>query len=169
MERYVAFLRAVNVGGTGKLPMPQLKSMCEECAFENVRTYIASGNVIFESELSKIHIKKILENKLEAFAGKKVGIVLHTGNELLQILESNPFPKAQPNQVIVFLFDNTLSPSILDDVSNQKSEELRLIDNTLFVHYPEGQGSSKLKISATKNGTGRNLNTIRKLADMAKE
>jgi uncharacterized protein (DUF1697 family) len=56
MTRYIALLRAVNVGGTGKLPMAELRSMCESVGFTNVRTYIASGNVVFDSKLAEASV-----------------------------------------------------------------------------------------------------------------
>ena len=66
MTSFVALLRAVNVGGTGKLPMTDLKTMCEAAGFRSVRTYIASGNVVFESELTAPRVKKELEDRLLA-------------------------------------------------------------------------------------------------------
>ena len=74
MTAFVALLRAVNVGGTGKLPMSELKAMCEALGFEGVRTYIASGNVVFASRKSEAAVKKALEARLEAYAGKPVGV-----------------------------------------------------------------------------------------------
>ena len=65
MTAFVALLRAVNVGGTGKLPMSELKEMCEALGFAGVRTYIASGNVVFESRKSEAAVKKALEASLE--------------------------------------------------------------------------------------------------------
>ena len=64
MTIYVAFLRAVNVGATGKLPMSNLRRMCVELGFDDVQTYIASGNVVFTSDKSKHAAKTALEEKL---------------------------------------------------------------------------------------------------------
>ncbi|RYE86040.1 MAG: DUF1697 domain-containing protein, partial [Myxococcales bacterium] len=71
---FVALLRAVNVGGTGKLPMTDLKKICEQAGFSGVRTYIASGNVVFTSELSAAGVKARLEARLADYAGKPVGV-----------------------------------------------------------------------------------------------
>ena len=70
MISFIALLRAVNVGGTGKLPMSELKAMCEELGFTAVRTYIASGNVVFATRKSEAAVKTALEKRLEAYAGK---------------------------------------------------------------------------------------------------
>ena len=94
MTAFVALLRAVNVGGTGKLPMSELKAMCEALGFEAVRTYIASGNVVFTSRKSESAVKKALEARLEAYAGKPVGVMVRTAAEMQAVLKDNPFPKA---------------------------------------------------------------------------
>ena len=90
--RYVALLRAVNVGGTGKLPMKELVSICEAAGFLNVRTYIASGNVIFSSHLPERGVREALERGLLEYAGKPVGVLIRTGAEMWKVLEGNPFP-----------------------------------------------------------------------------
>ncbi len=71
MMAYVALLRAVNVGGTGKLSMAELERMCVRAGFEDVRTYIASGNVVFGSKLPEAAVKSRLEAALSAYAGKQ--------------------------------------------------------------------------------------------------
>src|SRR3984885_3077718 len=82
MTKYVALLRAVNVGGTGKLPMTELKSMCDASGFLNARTYIASGNVVFESNLTESAVKASLTKCLSTFAGKPVDVMVRTGPEM---------------------------------------------------------------------------------------
>ena len=82
MTAFVALLRAVNVGGTAKLPMSELKAMCEALDYEHVKTYIASGNVVFKSRKSETAVKAALEKQLEAYAGKPVGVLVRTAAEL---------------------------------------------------------------------------------------
>ena len=71
MTVYVALLRAINVGGTGRLPMAALKAMCEAAGFETVRTYIASGNVVFSADRSEPEVKAALEKRLKDYASKQ--------------------------------------------------------------------------------------------------
>ena len=85
MGTFVALLRAVNVGGTGKLPMNELKTMCEELGFSAVRTYIASGNVVFNSRKSEAAVKAALEKRLADYAGKPVGVVVRTAAEMAAV------------------------------------------------------------------------------------
>lgn len=169
MTSYIAFLRAVNVGGTGKLPMSDLKNMCERVGFQAVRTYIASGNVVFKSEKSEAAVKASLEDKLQAYAGKPVSVFVRTLPELTAVLADNPFPDALPNRTVAFFLDERPQAVVLHDVTGKKDEEIGLGSREIYVHYGEGMGTSKLKIPAAKMGTARNMNTIAKLVAMAAE
>lgn len=169
MTVFVALLRAVNVGGTGKLPMSDLKSLSESAGFRKVRTYIASGNVVFESRKSEAQVKSDLERELLDYAGKPVGVVVRTSGELADVLARNPFPEAAPNRTVAIFLDEPPMNDALDQLPGKKNEELRLGVREIYVHYGDGMGSSKLKIPAAKNGTARNINTIAKLAEMAAE
>jgi uncharacterized protein (DUF1697 family) len=167
MTKYVALLRAVNVGGTGKLPMSELRAMCESIAFANVRTYIASGNVIFESDRSEAAVKAELERCLQAYAGKPVGVLIRTGPELAAILAGNPFQSAAPNRTVAIFLDAPPPADTLAGVSGQQTEEIALGKREIYVHYGNGMAESKLKIRAATSGTARNMNTVAKLAELA--
>ncbi len=91
MSRFVALLRAVNVGGTGKLPMAELTAICVRCGFDGVRTYIASGNVVFAAEGDEMTIRTALEAELRAYAGKAVGVLVRTAAEIAAVAAANPF------------------------------------------------------------------------------
>jgi uncharacterized protein (DUF1697 family) len=167
MTTFVALLRAVNVGGTGKLPMAGLKAMCFDAGLTRVQTYIASGNVVFESNKPKTVVKAALEKRLLSYAGKPVGVVLRTGSEMRAVLEANPFPKAAPNHTYVFFLEERPPSDALDKVAGMEDEEIRLGKREIYVCYPSGMGRSKLRIPAAKSGTARNMNTVAALADMA--
>src|SRR5262245_52054536 len=167
MTRYVALLRAVNVGGTGKLPMADLKAMCLDAGFIRVETYIASGNVVFESKGAASKVKAELEARLLAYAKKPIGVVLRTAAEMTAILKANPFPKGKPNFTYSIFLDQRPPRDALDHTIGQSDEEMRLGEREIFVHYPSGMGRSKLRIPAAKTGTARNMNTVAKLAEIA--
>jgi uncharacterized protein (DUF1697 family) len=169
MTSFVALLRAVNVGGTGKLPMSHLKEFCEELGFGNVRTYIASGNVVFESRKSEAAIKAAIEKRLEAFAGKPVSALVRTAAEMAQVLADNPFPKAAPNRTMAVFLDRAPPADTLAGIRGQRDEEIRLGRREIYIHYGQGMGSSKLVVAAAKSGTARNMNTVATLARMAAE
>ena len=167
MPRYVALLRAVNVGGTGKLPMSELKAMCEELGFGAVRTYIASGNVVFSSKLGAPKVKAALEKRLHAHVGKPVGVAVRSADEIAAVLKANPFPKAPANTTVAIFLDEPPPKDALKDIKGQQDEQMRLGKREIYVAYGSGMGRSKLKIPAAANGTARNLNTIAKLAELA--
>jgi uncharacterized protein (DUF1697 family) len=169
MGAFVALLRAVNVGGTGKLPMSELTVMCEELGFSAVRTYIASGNVVFGSRKSEAAIKTALEKRLQAYAGAPVGVLVRSAAELAQVLANNPFPKAAPNRTVAIFLDRPPPADALAAIRGRNGEEVRLGRREIYVQYGDGMGTSKLVIPAAKTGTARNMNTIATLAKMAAE
>lgn len=169
MTAYVALLRAVNVGGTGKLPMTDLKRLCEEAGFQSVRTYIASGNVVFDSPFSEARVKKALESRMEEYAGKPVGVLVRTGPELRQVVADNPFPDAKASWCVALFLDEAPPKDTLKTLKGQQDEQVALGRREIYVSYGSGMGRSKLAIPAAKGATARNMNTIAKLAQMAEE
>ena len=167
MPAYIALLRAVNVGGTGKLPMTELKSMCEQAGFDKVKTYIASGNVVFQSKKSEAQVKKLLEASLAAYAGKPVGVMVRTAAEMAAVLAANPFTDAPGNRTVAIFLDEQPPANALEAATGQQDEEVRLGLREIYVLYGQGMADSRLKIPVAKNGTARNINTIGKLAEMA--
>jgi len=167
MIRFVALLRAVNVGGTGKLPMNDLVQLCTDAGFEDVQTYIASGNVVFATDLPIDQAKTALEARLEAYAGRPVPVFIRTGLELNRIWNANPFPDKPGNRTMVVFLDGTPPKDTLEQATGLKTEEVRLGERELYIHYGEGMGQSKLKIPAAQSGTARNMNTVAKLVKMA--
>jgi uncharacterized protein (DUF1697 family) len=164
---YIVLLRAVNVGGTGKLPMAELKAICKAAGFTQVQTYIASGNVVLHSTLSAAKVKAALEAKLLAYAGKSVGVLVRTGPEMAAVLAKNPFPQCAPNRVVAIFLDTPPDADAIAKATGRKDEEIALGVRELYVHYGQGMADSKLKIPAAQHGTARNMNTVSKLASMA--
>ncbi|NLP65800.1 DUF1697 domain-containing protein [Paraburkholderia sacchari] len=167
MPTFIALLRAVNVGGTGKLPMTELRAMCEALGFASVRTYIASGNVVFQSRLSAASVKQQLERSLEDYAGKPVGVLLRTADEMAAVLAANPFASAPPERTLAIFLDAAPSADALEKASGQGTERIALGTREIYVYYQDGIARSKLKIPAAKNGTARNMNTVATLAQWA--
>jgi uncharacterized protein (DUF1697 family) len=169
MTAYVALLRAVNVGGTGKLPMSDLRTICEDVGLRRVRTYIASGNAVFESDLGEAEVRAALETRLQAYAGKSIGVMVRTAEAMAGVRDANPFKDEPPNRTVA-LFLNAPPPcDALDSVRNRTTEKLALGVREIYVAYGEGMGQSKLIIPAAGEGTARNINTVTKLAAMAAE
>jgi uncharacterized protein (DUF1697 family) len=167
MAVYILLLRAVNVGGTGKLPMAELKAMCEDAGFLKVRTYIASGNVVFETPMPLKKIRAAVEARLLAYAGKPVGVVIRTQAELEAVLKANPFRKAAPNRTVAIFLDEPPPTGALAEAKGLTEELMHLGVREIYVTYGDGMAHSKLRIPAAKAGTARNMNTVAKLVAMA--
>ena len=169
MPVFVVLLRAVNVGGTGKLPMSDLKRLCEKAGFLNVRTHIASGNVVAERDGAEAETKAALKAEIQAHAGKPVGVIVRTAAEMAKVVADNPFPDRSASQTVAIFLNRAPPTGALKEVKGQANEELRLGVREIYVHYPDGIGRSKLLIPAAGAGTARNMNTVAKLAAMAAE
>jgi uncharacterized protein (DUF1697 family) len=167
MTAYIALLRAVNVGGTGKLPMAVLRDMGAACGFDDVRTFIASGNLLFECDDSEADVKAALEAKLENYAGKRVPVLIRTGAELAAIVAANPFPDAHGSRHMVFFYDAPPAPDIIAGCRDIQGERIALGQRELHVDYGEGIRFTKLKIPGKEDRTGRNMNSVRKMAELA--
>jgi uncharacterized protein (DUF1697 family) len=168
MGRYVALLRAVNVGGTGMLPMAELVAMCTGAGFADVRTYIASGNVVFGSDADAAAVKAALEARLLAYAGRRVGVVVRNAAEMAAVLAGNPFAEAPGNRVMAIFLDRPAREADLEGIAGMTAdEEVRLGRAEIYVRYGSGMAATQLRIPAAKEGTARNMNTVAKLASMA--
>jgi uncharacterized protein (DUF1697 family) len=163
---YVALLRAVNVAGTGKLPMSDLRAMGEALGFASARTWIASGNLLFESDLSEAEVKVVLETRLEAYAGKTVPVFVRTASEMAVVRAADPFPDAHGSRHMVYFLDNAPAPDTIETARDQAGERIALGTREIYVDYGEGIRFTKLKLSATKISTGRSMNTVVKLVAM---
>lgn len=164
MTGWVALLRAVNVGGTGRLAMSDLRALAEAAGLRAVRTLLASGNLLFDSDLDEAGIRQLLEQRLQAHAGAPVGVLVRTQAEMAQVLARNPFPDAAANHVMAIFLDRTAPHEALQGLSGQTDEALQPGVREIYVHYPGGMAISTLRIPAARTGTARNMNTLAKLA-----
>jgi uncharacterized protein (DUF1697 family) len=168
MTVFVALLRAINVGGTGMLPMKELSALCADLGLEKARTYIQSGNVVFESFLPEEAVRDKLEQALTEKMGKRIDVVVRTASELRSVLEANPFPDAQPAKVAVFFRSDPVPKGLLDNLAIPGREEVCPGRREIYIHYPDGMGRSKLKLPRSAGvGTVRNINTVAKLVAIA--
>jgi uncharacterized protein (DUF1697 family) len=169
MPVLAAFLRAINVGGTGKLPMKDLVALCEAAGLASVRTYIASGNVVFATALDAAEVEARLGRALLAYMGKPVGLALRTAEELEAVLALNPFTAHDAKAVTITFLPAAPAPNLLDTIVRPDGEELALGPREVFVHYPAGMGTSTLKLPFAKHGTARNLGTVRAVLALVRE
>jgi uncharacterized protein (DUF1697 family) len=177
MPRFIAVLRAINVGGTGKLPMKDLKSACEEAGLLKVATYIASGNLVFDhdgsADTAKAIVAQILRDK---FGLTKNHTIIRTPKMLADAIAANPFPDSaadHANRLLLHFLEATPPAEAAEALAAWTGpEKHHLAGDHLYVDYIAGIADSKLTTAVLDRslrvaGTARNWNTVRKLLEMA--
>ena len=171
MATHVALLRAVNLGGTNKVSMADLRRLVESLGFTGVTTFIQSGNVLFTSR------RRVTAGAIELAISRELGmdvpVMVRTVAEVEGIIEANPFPRADPGKLHVGFMADGPPPAALADLDHDRflPEEFAVIGAELYLHLPNGMGRSKLpgyleraiKIPTTI----RNWNTVSKLLELA--
>jgi uncharacterized protein (DUF1697 family) len=177
MTSYIALLRAINVGGRGKVAMSDLRELFEGLGFEDVRSLLQTGNVVFEGGARKATaLEALLEREASAQLGLRTDFLLRTAAEWKGIVAGNPFPdeaKSDPGHLVVIFLKNAPKPADVRELqaSITGPEVIRAKGRQLYVTYPDGIGRSKLtnarmdKALGTR-GTGRNWSTVIKIRDL---
>ena len=177
MTVFAALLRAINVAGTGIIKMADLKALCEETGFGDVRTLLQSGNVVFTATGTDKVVARKLADAIEKSHGFRPAIAVRTAAEIADTIERNPFKaetKADPRFVVVgFLAGPPTAGAAgrVAAVTGAAGERLKLSGRELYIHYPEGQGRSKVTNAVLERTLGvpvtvRNWNTVTKLSTM---
>jgi uncharacterized protein (DUF1697 family) len=163
---YVALVRAVNVTGTGMLPKEKLKAMGEACGFDNVRTFINSGNLLFTSDLAESTVQKRMEQRVADHFGRPVAVYVRSAAEMTRAANRNPFADEPPNRVFAHFINEKPVQSMLDEARDVQGERMALGPRLIYVSYGDGIGKTKLKLPAVKKGTARNMNSVAKIAEL---
>jgi uncharacterized protein (DUF1697 family) len=176
MNTYVVFLRGVNVGGNMILKMDLLKKALQANQFEDVQTYINSGNILLRSQDDKQELKDKMNHLIGNRFGLSVGMIIKTRYEIEEIVEKNPFdPVKEPEnakRAVLMLSEKINDARASAFISEIKPEEnYYLIGDLLFIYYHQGGGNSKFTNNYIEKklkvlSTARNWNTILKIQDM---
>jgi uncharacterized protein (DUF1697 family) len=177
MTRHIALLRGINVGGHKKVPMAALRAALEEAGFEDVRTYVQSGNVALTAkERSPGKVGRKVEAAIEKAFGFDVAVVVRSREEIAALIEDDPLGDVATNptyRVVVFLADKLDRQRLADvDPADFAPEAFTLRDYEIVMWAPDGQRDSKLVRTLTEKrsgvvGTARNWKTVLKLLDLA--
>jgi uncharacterized protein (DUF1697 family) len=175
MKTYVAFLRGINVSGQKKIKMADLKVSMQNSGFENVNTYIQSGNLIFNSNEETVTvIEKQIESVILKDFGFQVPVLLSTKEKLKLILEAYPFNDAEDKNRYFTLLYTTANQSLVKEFNklNFTSEDFQITNDCVYLNCKKGAGRAKLnnnlierKLKVT--ATTRNLRTIQKMIALA--
>ena len=178
MKTYVALFRGLNVGGNSVLPMNELVARLENLGLRNVKTYIQSGNAVFQSEEEDT---SLLSHEIRAAIKKGHGfepqVLLLEPEEIEKAVGSNPFPEAEPEPKTLYLHFLASRPEYpdLDALEAIRSDRERFVlkNGVFYLHAPDGIGRSKLAANAEKllgvSMTARNWRTVSKVMEMAKQ
>ena len=175
MATWIALFRGINVGGNNILPMAKLKSDLESLKLKNVRTYIQSGNAVFDSPAKTASsLTKNIARRIEEQHGFRPHLLIFNRKDLLTAIESNPFPKAasDPKTLHFFFLAEPASDPDMEALDHAKTptEKYKLTDRVFYLHAPDGIARSKLAAHAEKHlgvvTTARNYRTVDKVLSM---
>jgi len=180
MAQHVAFLRAVNVGGNTIVPMAALRDLFGELGFNNARTLLQSGNVVFDAgRASPATVAKKIEGALAKRFAKDIRVILRTPDALRGVVARNPFPAAardDPGHLLVTFLAEAPAAAAVKALAGWKhaTEPHKVDGRELYTHYRSGAGTSKfagptIEKTLGTTGTARNWNTINKLIALAGE
>ena len=175
MTRMVALLRAVNVGGR-KLPMANFRKQVAELGWENVATYIQSGNVVFDANCGPAEAEAALETLIRTHHGYEAPAIVRTRDQWAACPGGNPFPDAAhdtPNYLLMLVAKQKINAEAAELIQARATagEQVKKVGETLWIHFPEGSGTSKLTPALIDKAVGspatsRNYRTVCTLLDM---
>lgn len=177
--RYVALLRAINVGGTAKLPMAELRALCSTLGWREVATYIQSGNVVFEADGAAAQLETALEKAVEERFGFFRPVIVRSRKQWRTYAAGSPFAKAQEtdaNRLMLCLSKEPPKEGAAEALQERAcaGEQVRQAGDALWIFYPAGAGISKLTPNLLDRVvespvTARNWRTVTKLEEMLEE
>lgn len=181
MPVLISMLRGVNLGPHNRIKMDALRALCTSLKFEDVRTYVQSGNVIFRSKQQKneAEVAKKVQSAIEREYGFRPEVIIRTPEQMRQTIQANPFGqrvKMEPSKVLVTFLASEPDAEARAALSKLKEypEELHLEGRELFIYFPNGAGKSKLPWSSLDKrlktaGTARNWNSVLQILEIAEE
>jgi uncharacterized protein (DUF1697 family) len=176
--RYIALLRGINVGGQKSIKMADLKKLFEDLGLINVKTYVQSGNVIFDYDMVEVSVlADKIEEKINQIYGFSVKTIIRTRDEIGEIISNNPFvmePAIEIDKLHITLMLEVPAPNaVLSlDVKKEENEKFLIISREVYLYCPNGYGNTKLNNALFEKklktvATTRNWRIINKLLEMS--
>lgn len=175
MSSYIALLRGVNVGGN-TLKMERLREVCAELGLKNARTYVQSGNVVFEAQGTVTRWATALEKRLAGESRLPVPVIVRTAAEMGRVIAANPFLEERGMdlaRLLVTFLPEEPARAGLERLGTLKAgtDRFRYAGREIYLHCPNGYGKSKFSNNAIERAlslraTTRNWNTLNKLYEM---
>lgn len=175
MTTYLALLRGINVSGQKKIPMDELREVLSNAGLKDVRTYIQTGNVIFNSD-QKEGLEQSIQKAIEDFYGWEVPVLIRTREEILEVLDACPFPKDKMEQSYFTLLNEIPSEENLKKIEevSVEGEEFHFGKRCIYFYSSHGYGRAKLNNNWFENklkvsATSRNYNTLTKILSLMQD
>jgi uncharacterized protein (DUF1697 family) len=176
VRTWIGLFRGINVGGHNKVPMKDLVTLLCGLGFEEVRSYIQSGNVVFRGSGTAAALREDIGAAVSRRFGFRPFLVLLDAKQLAQVAAANPFPAAQarPQSLHLWFLEKAPGPARLKPLETLRaaSEKFALRGKVLYLHAPQGIGRSKFAARAPSflgvAGTARNWRTVTQLLAMAR-
>lgn len=176
MNTWVVLLRGVMPTGKNKVPMAQLRQVLIDAGFENVRTYIQSGNALLQTDLSASEVEKRVHDLIQQHIGPDLVVVVRTGAQLQKILDGNPFQHHDISRVFFTVLAQTPPEEKVKQVLAQdySPEEVVITPEAAYLYIPGSAARSKLSNNFLEkklgiSATTRNFNTIKKMIELSDE
>jgi uncharacterized protein (DUF1697 family) len=169
LTAYVAMVRGVMPVGKGILPAARLKQMGEECGFEKVRTFIATGNLLFVSKSGEKAVLRALQKHIDGHFGCPTPTFVRSAREMAEAAVACPFGDDKPSRVMAHFIDEPPALAMIGEARDVAGERIALGPRLIYVSYGEGIGKTRLKLPAVKRGTARNMNSVAKVAALLAE
>ena len=176
MKTYIALLKGINVGGHKKVSMAELRDLLAKSGFQNVQTYIQSGNVIFKSSEETKNLEDKIQNAISSHFGFEVSVIVKTNAELQLIFDSCPFENAKKEKSYFIMLNKIPERNLIEEVDKISYDEevIVIINNCLYFYCSKGFGQTKFNMSTYERklnlvGTSRNYNTMVKLLSLSSD
>jgi uncharacterized protein (DUF1697 family) len=176
MKTHIILLRGVMPTGKNKLPMARLREVLAQAGFGNVRTYIASGNALVDSDLSAHEIERQVHDLIKEQIGPDLAVIVRTGDELQRVLDENPFTEGCDISRLFFVLfaapppDDKVKALLAEDFGDEK---LAITQHAAYMYIPGTYGRGRLSGSVLEKKLGvaatmRNFNTLAKLIELSR-
>ncbi|MEM8531978.1 MAG: DUF1697 domain-containing protein [Chloroflexota bacterium] len=176
LTTFIALLRGINVSGHNKIPMAELRSLCTELGWQNVQSYIQSGNLVFQANTTSVSLEAELEQAIEQRFTLSIPVIVRAATDWPTYLKSNPYPtqsQDEPNRVMLALSKASPQLNAADELQKRavNDEHITQVDDALWIYYGSGAGKSKLSPALFDKLIGspmtmRNLRTVLKLDEL---
>ena len=176
--RQIVLLRGINLGPRNRIAMPALRELLTGAGFEDVRTYVQSGNVVLETRRKPAGVAKACEELIAAELGLDIGVVVRTRDELAEVVRRNPLGDVadNPKRYQVSFLDGEPDPKAIEKLSATAAggERVEAIGREIYAWHPDGIARSKMWAALAGKGLGvkataRNWTTVTALLEMAEE